>query len=98
MNWKHEPGRMYAFDENNELLAEVTYFHSGEDTVVIDHTFVAPALRGRGIAGKMMETFALHLRKNSLRAGATCPFAYEWLKRNKERYPDIVCIDLDEDK
>ena len=61
----------------------------------IDYTYVNPQLRGRGIASKMMEVVAEYLRKNSLKATATCSYANAWLKKHRELYSDIISKDLD---
>ncbi len=90
MNWIHEDGRMFCLDQNNELLAELTYIFLETGEAVIDHTFVHPAHRGQGFAGRMMEAFVTHLRESKLTASATCPYAHAWLKKNRELLPDIL--------
>ena len=95
MNWRYEEGRIYSKNEGNELMAETTYINAGENIVVINHTYVNPALRGQGVAGKMMEVVAEHFRKNGLRANATCSYAREWFKKNKDKYSDILSDDFE---
>lgn len=58
--------------------------------VDIEHTYVNPLLRGKGVAGKMMEVVAEYLRKKSLKATATCSYANIWLKKHWESYSDIA--------
>ncbi len=95
MNWRYEEGRIYSKNEGNELMAETTYINAGENIVVINHTYVNPALRGQGVAGKMMEVVAEHFRKNGLRANATCSYAREWFKKNNDKYSDILSDDFE---
>jgi len=95
MNWRYEEGRIYSKNEGNELMAETTYINAGENIVVINHTYVNPALRGQGVAGKMMEVVAEHFRKNGLRANATCSYAREWFKKNNYKYSDILSDDFE---
>lgn len=90
MDWKYEKGRIYSLSEDNKLMAEATYRNTAADEVNIDHTFVNPSLRGQGVAGKMMELMAEHLRKNSLKAVASCSYANNWLKKHRETYSDII--------
>ncbi|HHY81853.1 MAG TPA: N-acetyltransferase [Clostridiales bacterium] len=97
MNWIFEDGRIYSVDENNELLAETTFVYKENSEVNIDYTYVNPALRGKGIAGKMMEVVADYLRKNSLKATATCSYANAWLKKHREAYSDIISKDIDDE-
>lgn len=95
MNWRYEEGRIYSKNQGNELMAETTYINAGENIVVINHTYVNPALRGQGVAGKMMEVVAEHFRKNGLRANATCSYAREWFKKNNDKYSDILSDDFE---
>ena len=67
MNWKYENGRIYSVDENNELMAETTFIYKENEEINIDHTYVHPALRGQGIAGKMMETVVQYFREQKLK-------------------------------
>jgi uncharacterized protein len=60
---------------NNERLAEMTYSKAGDKLIIIDHTEVSDALRGKG-AGKQLVTAAVeHARKNQLKILPLCPFA-----------------------
>jgi predicted GNAT family acetyltransferase len=97
MDWKYENGRIYSVNENNELMAETTYVIKENGEVDIDHTYVNPILRGKGVAGKMMEVVAEYLRENSLKATATCSYANAWLKKHRELYSDIISKDLDDE-
>lgn len=90
MNWRFENGRIYSVDNNNELLAETTFVSIGNREVDIDHTYVSPSLRGQGVAGKMLEVVAEHLREKGLKARATCPYANAWLRKHTELYSDII--------
>lgn len=90
MDWKYEDGRIYALNEDNKLIAEATFSKTAESEVNIGHSFVSPSLRGQGVAGRMMELVAEHLRKNSLKAVASCSYANVWLKKHRESYSDII--------
>ena len=95
MKWQFEETRIYSADENGNILAEATFVYKHNGNVNIDHTYVCPHLRGRGVAGDMMAVVAKHLRSKGLKATATCSYAYLWLKRNKEKYHDIIANDID---
>ena len=97
MNWKYENGRIYGVDENNELMAETTFVFKENGEINIDHTYVNPVLRGKGMAGEMMEVVAKYLKENGLKSSATCSYANTWLRKHRESYPDIISEDLDED-
>lgn len=95
MDWKYESNRIYSLDENNELLAETTFVLKDNKEVVINHTYVNPILRGKGIAGKMMEVVAQYIREKGLKVTATCSYAVIWLQKHKETYSDIISEDID---
>ena len=96
MNWKFEKERIYSVDENGELMAETTLVFKANGEVDIDHTYVNPILRGKGVAGKMMKVVAEYLSKKSLKATATCSYANTWLKRHRESYSDIISEGIDD--
>ncbi|EHQ89648.1 GNAT family N-acetyltransferase [Desulfosporosinus youngiae] len=96
MNWNYEKGRIYGTDDKGELMCETTFIRRENGDVNIDHTYVNPALRGQGIAGKMMTVVAEYFRKEGYKAAATCSYANIWLKRHEKQYPDIVSHAMDD--
>ena len=90
MNWKYDYERIYSENEAGELMAEITFKHESEKEVNIDHVYVNPVLRGQGVAGKIMVIMVDYLRKEKLKATATCSYANSWLKKNEEEYLDII--------
>jgi len=90
MEWKFEKGRIYSTNDQNELMAEVTFAYRTENEVDINHTWVNPVLRGQGVAAKIMAALAEYLRENRLKATASCTYAKGWLEKNKEDYADII--------
>lgn len=90
MNWNYDEGRIYSKNEKNELMAEVTYEYLGDNEVNINHTYVNPVLRGQGVAGELLRLLAEYLRKNGLKATATCSYAISWLNRHEDDYSDII--------
>ncbi len=65
----------FVMKENNERLAEMTYSKAGDKLIIIDHTEVSDALRGKG-AGKQLVSAAVEFaRKQDLKILPLCPFA-----------------------
>jgi len=65
----------FVIKENNERLAEMTYSKAGDKIIIIDHTEVSDALRGKG-AGKQLVSGAVEFaRKQGLKILPLCPFA-----------------------
>ena len=95
MNWSYEPGRVYGLDETNTCIAEATYVFLDDRTVDINHTYVDPALRGHGVAGEMMEAVTQCLRRDGLKAVASCSYANAWLNKHRDSYADVISDDLD---
>lgn len=95
MNWEYEEGRITGRDDQGRLLAEATFVFRGKGEVDIDHTFVDPSLRGQGVAAQLMTVVAEYLRKNGLKASASCSYANAWLQKNEKAYADIIAQELD---
>jgi predicted GNAT family acetyltransferase len=84
MNFIHESNKIYLKDENDHMLAVVTFPKEGENVVNIDHTYVDGSLRGQGIAGRLMEETVAQLRQNGLKAKLSCSYAVKWFKEHPE--------------
>lgn len=88
MNFIHDSNKIYLNNENNQMIAVVTFPKAEEGIVNIDHTYVDGSLRGQGIAGKLMEEAVVHLRENNLKAKLSCSYAVKWFEEHPE------CSDL----
>lgn len=55
-----------------------------ENELVLMHTFVPEALRGRGIADKLAHHVLEYVKAENLRARIYCTFLRTYLKRNPE--------------
>ncbi|MDR0839425.1 MAG: N-acetyltransferase [Oscillospiraceae bacterium] len=78
-----------VYSEDGKMLAEVTFPELSPGVVDIDHTFVDDALRGRGMAGQLMERVAEELRRRGVKARLTCSYAQGWFEKHSE-YSDII--------
>ncbi len=92
MDIQHEQstskGAFYV-EENGTRLAEMTYSKAGDALIIIDHTEVSDALRGKG-AGKQLVSAAVdHARKNNLKILPLCPFAKSVFEKVKE-FQDVL--------
>jgi len=95
MDWKYEKGRIFYNDEKGELMAEATYVDLGNKIIDIDHVYVNPVLRGQGVAEKVMKEVVCFLKKEGIKANATCSYANSWLKKNRDEYAAIMTDDFD---
>jgi predicted GNAT family acetyltransferase len=64
-------------------LAIVSYERDG-DVVTLTHTFVPEALRGRGIAGKLIKASLDSLREQGLQVVPQCPTVVGYMKGHPE--------------
>lgn len=84
MNYQYNEFELYINKEDGSFLVHATFPLMEEGIVNIDHTYVAPELRGQGIASEMMHAVMKHLEKKHVKVVATCPYAVVWLKKHKE--------------
>lgn len=89
MEFQIEPGRIWLPDESGKAVAEVLFPDDGEKTVNVTHTFVDDSLRGKGVAGLLMEVLAAELRRQGKRAHLSCSYAAGWFEKH-DGYGDIL--------
>lgn len=88
MDFKYENNRIYLENEKGECIAEVTFPKVSENKVNVNHTYVNRALRGQGVADKLLTALAQDLKKNNKKAVATCSYAVDWFEKHPE-YEDV---------
>lgn len=79
----YEYDRIYCVDEDNELIAEIT-FPAKNGVAVIDHTFVDGSLRGQGVAGMLVRAAADKITADGNRIAAVCSYAKKWFEKHPE--------------
>ncbi len=91
MEFKREGNAIVYRDEADKLLAEITFppSSSNDQVVVADHTFTDPALRGQGIAGKLLDELVSEMDKEGKKIKATCPYVVRKFKEEPEKYDFI---------
>lgn len=89
MEFQYNDHQIALYNNENELLAEVVLQTVNEDTVEITETFVDDRLRGQGIAGKLMQAVADHLREQNKKAVLICSYAQTWFGKHPE-YHDLL--------
>jgi predicted GNAT family acetyltransferase len=79
----------FYMENDNQRVAEMTFSKAGSDVIIIDHTEVSEALRGKN-AGKQLVAAAVdYARKNNIKILPLCPFAKSVFDRVKE-YADVL--------
>ena len=62
--------------------AEMTYSRASPTLIIIDHTEVPDALRGRGVGQALVERAVLDARREGFRIIPLCPFARSQFERH----------------
>ncbi|WP_426452781.1 GNAT family N-acetyltransferase [Paenibacillus sp. S-38] len=83
-----QEGNGFYLRDNGEVLAEVTFAPVGPDTLVLDHTYVAPELRGQKVAEDLVRRVVEHARETGKKIVPACSYAHAQFRRHKE-YADI---------
>lgn len=80
---------MFYMEQNNEVVAEMTYVWAGTSQIIIDHTEVNERLKGQG-AGKLLLSKAVEFARNrGVKILPLCPFAKSIFSKEPE-YRDVL--------
>ncbi len=83
-------GHQISFDYQDNLGGRLTYFPiRNEKTLVIEHLFVNPDLRGQGFAQQLMLAAIRFAKKQGQLIYPLCPYAQAFLKQHPE-YHNLV--------
>ena len=80
---------VFFIEENNEIIAEMTYVWSGEDKIIIDHTEVSEKLGGKGIGKQFVQKSVEMASEKHIKILPLCPFAKRVLVKTEE-YKDVL--------
>ena len=83
MNFIKEKKRIYCVNEEDKVIAEITFEKIDKNTMNINHTFVHESLRGQGIASKLVQEAVKYIQAQGLQVKATCSYAKRWLDKNE---------------
>lgn len=75
--------KFYIGDEA-QPEAEITFQPSGQDTIVIDHTYTDPKLRGQGIAKALVLKVTDYAKDNNLKIIPLCSYARVVMERDED--------------
>ena len=82
MKFTHEPNRLCGTDENNKLIAEVTFPETEPGVFTINHTIVDSSLQGQGVAGQLVKAAVDDIKSQGGKVQATCSYAVKWLEKH----------------
>jgi uncharacterized protein len=79
----------FYIGEKSQPLAEMTYSKAGTDTIIIDHTEVTEALKGKGAGKQLVAAGVEYARKNNIKIIPLCTFAKSVFDKVKE-FQDVL--------
>ena len=78
----------FFIGEEEHRLAEMTYKMSSKEIMVIEHTEVSDALRGKNAGYLLVDAAVVFARAHQIRIRPVCPFAAAVFKKKPE-YADV---------
>ena len=81
---EHEAGDQRFTIRLPEGLAELTYHQVSQGVIDLDHTYVPPAARGRGVAAALVGRAVDYVRAEGWKLQASCWYAAEWIRAHPE--------------
>lgn len=86
---EHGSKGAFIIKVKNERLAEMTYSKAGEKLIIIDHTEVSDALRGKGAGKQLVSAAVEYARKYQIKILPLCPFAKSVFDKSPE-FNDVL--------
>lgn len=86
---KEDGNKGMFFIENEEgIVAELTYTNEDNGVMTLDHTEVNPGMRGNGLASKLVKHSVEYARENDLLIDPLCEYAAIQFEKHQE-YQDV---------
>ncbi|MGJ8634769.1 MAG: GNAT family N-acetyltransferase [Luteolibacter sp.] len=87
----HFPGKQRFELRSGPGEPAVISYRQREDIVIIEHTYVPPALRGKGVAASMNQDALLEARRLGWKIVPDCSYTEAYIQRNPE-FADVLHI------
>ena len=84
--------RFYIVSGEGAENAEIVYKQSEKDVIVIERTFVPEALRGKNIAGQLLQRVVEMAREEGLKIIPECAYAQRIMTKG-DGYKDVLYVD-----
>lgn len=86
-NIKHKEDNnqgMFFIEDNDEIVAEVTYTLQDNGILTIDETETDPRVGGKGLGSKLIKRVVAHAKENNLTVDPLCSFAAAQFDKHPE--------------
>lgn len=67
--------KFYIGEDAEHAIAGITFVPTGEDKMIIDHTYVSETLKGQGIGNQLVNKVVEFARQENKKIIPLCPFA-----------------------
>ena len=91
MTYIVDKNRAYVLNDEDEIIAYVTYPSIDDKRVCINHTFVDNSLKGQGVGSKLLDLAYDKIKEQHKKAYAECSFAIHWFEEHPEKR-DLLAI------
>ena len=71
---EHDHGGVFHIERDGQRIAEMTFVYESPSRALFDHTFVAPELRGQGVADLLMHAAVEWARRTGIRIVPECSY------------------------
>ena len=79
----HAQGAFFILDDQQQRVAELTYYFIDEKTINANQTYVSETLRGQGVADKLYQALVAFIQENQLKLVPSCSYiAKKWRRDN----------------
>ncbi|MGF3066875.1 GNAT family N-acetyltransferase [Facklamia sp. P12945] len=90
MEFLREDHAIVLRNEENEMIAEITYRDTDDEKLVVaNHTFTSDSLRGQGIAGKLLDELVADMQQQGKKIYPSCPYVIRKFDEEAEKYRHI---------
>lgn len=75
---------MFIMNLDGEVAANMTYSRIDANNIIVDHTAVAPSMKGKGVGKQIVQHMVDWARENNQKVLPLCPFAKAMIERHPE--------------
>ena len=80
----------FYIESDEKTLAEMTYSMTGDSIMIIDHTEVDDALRGKNVGYQLVKKAADYARGHQIKIIPLCPFAKSVFDKKRDEFKDVL--------
>lgn len=81
---KKNTNQFYIGEDLKEPLAVISFYPSGENRIIIDHTFVCDALKGQGVGQQLVKQVVEYARRENKKIFPVCTYAKKIMKQDAD--------------